>query len=77
MGRQPMHENQDDPLNHNKFFAPCPKCGAEAKLLRNQKFPQFGGEVRVYECEICHHKAEVIVRDNQDGAGAKPPSRAP
>jgi phage terminase large subunit GpA-like protein len=72
-----MHENQDDPLNHKKFFARCPKCGAEAKLLRNEKFPQFGGEVRVYECGICHHKAEVIVRDNQDGGGAKPPPGAP
>jgi hypothetical protein len=32
--------------------------------------------VRVYECEICHHKAEVIVRDNQDGGRAKPPPSA-
>jgi C4-type Zn-finger protein len=39
----------------------CPRCGAETKLMRLEKSPDFMGEIRVYECSNCNHKNLVIV----------------
>lgn len=54
-------EDTDNPFEDHYLFANCRKCGAEAKLMRLEKFPDFKGEIRVYQCSNCHHDNEVIV----------------
>lgn len=53
-------EDADNPFEGVDLHVRCPKCGAETKLMRLEKFPDFLGEIRVYECGACHHKDEII-----------------
>jgi C4-type Zn-finger protein len=56
-------ENTDDSFEGGNTT--CPKCGAETKLMRLEKSPDFMGEIRVYECSNCSRKNLVIVPDCQ------------
>jgi rubredoxin len=53
-------EDVDNPFEGVDLHVTCPKCGAETKLMRLEKFPDFIGEIHVYECSSCHHEDEVI-----------------
>ena len=53
-------KDADNPFEGVDQRVTCPKCGAETKLTRLEKFPNFIGEIRVYECGGCHHKDEII-----------------
>jgi hypothetical protein len=54
-------QDTDDPFATKYFAVPCPKYGAEARLVGTEKFPDFESQVRIYECQSCSHNAEVIV----------------
>jgi predicted RNA-binding Zn-ribbon protein involved in translation (DUF1610 family) len=54
-------DNADNPFEDDYPFTNCPKCGAETKLMRLEKSPDFMGEMRIYECRNCGHKNLVIV----------------
>jgi C4-type Zn-finger protein len=54
---------RDHPFAASKLFIACPKCGSEARLMSSEKFPEFRGEIRIYECGSCGHKKEVVSPD--------------
>jgi len=58
-------ENTDDPFEGGNLYTTCPKCGAETKLMRLEKSPDFMGEIRVYKCSNCNHERLVILPDRQ------------
>src|SRR5262245_28064362 len=55
-------EQRDSPFVASVLSKSCPKCGAEAQLMRTEKFPDFKCDVHIYECGKCGHKNEVIAR---------------
>jgi hypothetical protein len=58
-------ENADSPFEEGHPSSNCPKCGAETKLMRLEKSPDFMGEIRIYECNNCNRKYLVIEPDCQ------------
>jgi hypothetical protein len=51
----------DNPFAHSQFFMSCPNCRSQAQLMRTEKTTDSKSEVRIYVCDTCLQKTELIV----------------
>lgn len=60
------HTHQPLQLFRQSYITPiaCPKCGADAHLMRRAPHPDQKGEIRTFECMECGERTEISLAEH-------------